>query len=62
MFSSTYDRVQEKSEEYWNIQFCQLVCDYVDASLFPAPLNFIEYIIKLFQYFCKSKTGIYKIV
>jgi hypothetical protein len=47
MFSATFKRVQEKSDQIWKFQLYRLVFEYRDTSKFPPPFNFIDFFIKL---------------
>jgi len=55
MFSSTFERVQENTDQIWKLQRYVLVFEYIDASILPPPINFIGYIITFVKYILKKK-------
>lgn len=52
--SSTYEDIQEKADQIWKYQRFKLVLEYNESSLFPPPLNYIEYLFE-FIVFIKNK-------
>ena len=55
MFSSTFERVQENTDQIWKFQRYRLVFEYIDASIFPPPISFIGYFVTLINYFLKKQ-------
>jgi transient receptor potential cation channel subfamily M protein 2 len=59
MFSSTFEMVQDNADLIWNFQRYRLVFEYIDSSLFPAPLSFFNLLAYLIQ-ISKRKKGFKK--
>ena len=55
MFSSTYERVEENTDQIWKYQRYRLVNEYTDGRIFPPPINFIDYVVYLFIYLKKNE-------
>lgn len=50
MFSSTFQDVQENTDQIWKFQRYRLVFEYYDSPILPPPLNFIAYFVSLVHY------------
>lgn len=50
MFSSTFQDVQENTDQIWKFQRYRLVFEYYDSPILPPPLNFIAYFVALVHY------------
>jgi hypothetical protein len=57
--SSTFEMVQDNADMIWNFQRYRLVFEYIDSSLFPAPLSFFNLLAYLIQ-ISKRKKGFKK--
>ncbi len=55
MFTSTFERVQENTDQIWKFQRYVLVFEYKDASIFSPPINLVGYIITFINYILKKK-------
>ncbi|GAA50779.1 transient receptor potential cation channel subfamily M member 2, partial [Clonorchis sinensis] len=49
MFTSTYERIESSATGYWSLQRYQVICEFVDRSVFPPPLIIIWHIYLLFR-------------
>ena len=50
MFSSTFQDVQDNTDEIWRFQRYRLVFEYYDSSILPPPINFVAYLISIGAY------------
>lgn len=50
MFSSTFQDVQENTDQIWKFQRYRLVFEYYDSPILPPPLNFVAYFVALVHY------------
>ena len=50
MFSSTFQDVQDNTDEIWRFQRYRLVFEYYDSSILPPPINFIAYLMSIVAY------------
>ena len=58
MFSSTFQDVQENTDQIWKFQRYRLVFEYYDSPILPPPLNFIAYLVSCINYFKNKKKAI----
>ena len=55
MFSSTFERVQENTDQIWKFQRYRLVYEYDNGRIFPPPISFISYVFSLTNYMRTKK-------
>ena len=53
MASSTFQDVQENTDQIWKFQRYRLVFEYYDSPMVPPPFNFLAYLISLIRYLRK---------
>jgi hypothetical protein len=60
MFSSTFQDVQENTDQIWKFQRYRLVFEYYDSPILPPPFNIIAYFFSMVQYVMNKKndTGV----
>ena len=55
--SSTFERVQENTDQIWKFQRYRLVFEYYESSIFAPPINFIGYIITFVNFLFNQKSS-----
>lgn len=57
--SSTFQDVQDNTDQIWKFQRYRLVFEYYDSPIFPPPINIISYLFSLIHYM-KNKSRLKK--
>lgn len=61
MFSSTFQDVQDRTDQIWKFQRYRLIFEYYDSPILPPPMNIFAYFMSLIQYFINKRINLKKL-